>query len=195
MSRTLAGVRLGEVAVIKRARARAGAAGAAAIVALLASCSDSGGGETNEAAQTRASTPAAAGSAAGGNGLGSPGGSDGAAVKDYWSGRADLSVFLCNRGDKREGGCAAGAVTDAQREAIRSALTSTPGVASVAYESNVEAFQRFRESNKGSALANAVTADQLPESFRVDLTDPAQYAAVEAILKDTPGVQSVRRIS
>ncbi|WP_436776720.1 permease-like cell division protein FtsX [Yinghuangia sp. YIM S09857] len=178
-------------------RRTAALAGAAAAVLLLASCSDSGKDNGQDSGARPGNTAPVAEGPATGNpptpaGTPPPFGSD---LKDYWSGRANLSVFLCTRTDPPQGGCSGGAVTEGQSAEIQRVLTNAPGVASVSYESKDNAYRHFREMNKDSALAANLTPDQFPDSFRVRLTDPAQYAAVEALVQETPGVQDVRPIA
>jgi cell division transport system permease protein len=65
-------------------------------------------------------------------------------------------------------------------------------VQSVFYESQTEAFARFKERFKNSAIAQNVTADQLPESFRVKLKDPTQFDVVVSAFSGRPGVDIVQ---
>jgi cell division transport system permease protein len=65
-------------------------------------------------------------------------------------------------------------------------------VQTVYYESQTEAFSRFKERFKNSAIAQNVTADQLPESFRVKLKDPTQYDVVVSAFSGRPGVDIVQ---
>ena len=67
-----------------------------------------------------------------------------------------------------------------------------PVVAEVYYESQAEAFKRFGERFKGSAIAQNVTADQLPESFRIKLKDPTKFAVIESAFAGRPGVDVVQ---
>jgi len=92
-------------------------------------------------------------------------------MKDYWYDKIEVSVFLCGSLSESPS-CAAGVVTPDQRTSIKADLEALPVVESVFYESQAEAFKRFQERFKESAIAQHVTADQLPESFRVKLKDP-----------------------
>jgi cell division transport system permease protein len=71
-------------------------------------------------------------------------------------------------------------------------LKSLPQVETVFYESKQEAFVRFKEQFKDSAIANNVTADALPESFRIKLKDPTQYVIVASAIEGRPGVEQVQ---
>jgi len=113
------------------------------------------------------------------------------AMKDYWYDKIEVSVFLCgNLSDSPS--CAAGVVTPAQRLSIQQGLTELNVVESVFYESQSQAYARFQERFKDSAIAQNVTADQLPESFRVKLKDPTEFAVVVSAFSGRPGVDVVQ---
>ena len=65
-------------------------------------------------------------------------------------------------------------------------------VQSVFDEAQTEVFERFKERFKDSAIAQNVTADQLPESFRVKLEDPTQFDVVVSAFSGRPGVDIVQ---
>jgi cell division transport system permease protein len=112
-------------------------------------------------------------------------------MKDYWYDKIEVSVFLCGPLSETPS-CAGGVVTDAQRTEIKADIQALPVVQSVYYESQSEAFTRFQERFKDSAIAQNVTADQLPESFRVKLEDPTQFAVVVSAFTGRPGVDVVQ---
>jgi len=113
------------------------------------------------------------------------------AMKDYWYDKIEVSVFLCGSLSDTPS-CAGGIVTSAQRLAIQQDIQSMPAVESVFYESQSQAFARFQERFKESAIAQNVTADQLPESFRVKLKDPTQFAVIVSAFSGRPGVDVVQ---
>jgi cell division transport system permease protein len=113
------------------------------------------------------------------------------AMKDYWYDKIEVSVFLCgNLSDSPS--CAAGVVTADQRLSIQQDLQAMTVVDSVFYESQSQAFTRFQERFKDSAIAQNVTADQLPESFRVKLKDPTQFSVIVSAFSGRPGVDVVQ---
>ena len=113
------------------------------------------------------------------------------AMKDYWYDKIEVSVFLCgNLSDSPS--CSAGVVTADQRLAIQQDLQSMSVVDSVFYESQSQAYERFQERFKDSAIAQNVTADQLPESFRVKLKDPTQFSVIVSAFSGRPGVDVVQ---
>ena len=113
------------------------------------------------------------------------------AMKDYWYDKIEVSVFLCGTLSESPT-CSAGVVTPEQRTAIKTDLEALSVVDTVYYESQTEAFDRFKERFKNSAIAQNVTADQLPESFRVKLTDPTQFDVVVSAFSGRPGVDIVQ---
>ena len=113
------------------------------------------------------------------------------AMKDYWYDKIEVSVFLCGSLSESPS-CASGVVSADQRIAIQRDLQEMSVVDSVFYESQTEAFKRFQELFKDSAIAQNVTADQLPESFRVKLKDPTQFAVIVSAFSGRPGVDVVQ---
>jgi len=113
------------------------------------------------------------------------------AMKDYWYDKIEVSVYLCGSLSESPS-CAGGVVNAEQRLGIKSDLEALPVVQSVFYESQSEAYTRFQERFKDSAIAQNVTSDQLPESFRVKLKDPTQYAVVVSAFSGRPGVDVVQ---
>ena len=113
------------------------------------------------------------------------------AMKDYWYDKIEVSVYLCGTLSESPS-CAGGVVNEEQRLGIKSDLEALPVVQSIFYESQSEAYSRFQERFKDSAIAQNVTADQLPESFRVKLKDPTQYAVVVSAFSGRPGVDVVQ---
>jgi cell division transport system permease protein len=113
------------------------------------------------------------------------------AMKDYWYDKIEVSVFLCgNLSDSPS--CASGVVTADQRLSIQQDLQEMSVVDSVFYESQSQAYTRFQERFKDSAIAQNVTADQLPESFRVKLKDPTQFSVIVSAFSGRPGVDVVQ---
>ena len=113
------------------------------------------------------------------------------AMKDYWYDKIEVSVFLCGTLSESPS-CAGGIITSGQRLQIQQDIQSMPVVDIVFYESQAQAFTRFQERFKDSAIAQNVTADQLPESFRVKLKDPTQFAVIVSAFSGRPGVDVVQ---
>lgn len=113
------------------------------------------------------------------------------AMKDYWYDKIEVSVYLCGTLSESPS-CSAGVVTPGQRLQIQQDLEALPVVDSVYYESQAEAFTRFQDRFKDSAIAQNVTPDQLPESFRVKLKDPTQFPVIVSAFSGRPGVDVVQ---
>jgi cell division transport system permease protein len=113
-------------------------------------------------------------------------------MKDFWYDRVEVSVYLC--GEASTGpACGGTPVTGEQRDTLLRDLEGMPEVQEVFYESQEDAYGRFREQFSDSPdLVENVTADALPESFRVKLVDPQEYEVVAGEFQDRPGVEQVQ---
>lgn len=100
-------------------------------------------------------------------------------MQAYYYTKVEVSVFLTQD------------VTDQQRQDIRTTLLSVPAVAHVDYESQQEAYRRYVLEFKDQPDLKAATETALPESYRVKLRDPKQYAVVARALQGAPGVDQV----
>jgi cell division protein FtsX len=98
-----------------------------------------------------------------------------------WPGRADAVVFL-------DAG-----VSERERAAVRAKVAAAPGAGQVMYESKVAALVNYRRLFSDTPDALGASEDQLPESFRVRLADPAGYQAFEDALCDGPVRDDGRR--
>ena len=112
-------------------------------------------------------------------------------MKDYWYDKIEVSVYLCGSLSESPS-CSGGVVTSDQRLQIQQDIQEMSAVQSVFYESQSQAYARFQERFKNSAVAQNVTADQLPESFRVKLKDPTQFAVIVSAFSGRPGVDVVQ---
>jgi cell division transport system permease protein len=117
-------------------------------------------------------------------------------MKDYWYDKVEVSIYLCGT-DSVAPSClgpngAALAVTAAQRSQILTDLQSLPQVKTVYYESKAEAYQHFEQQFKNSPIAQNAPPDSLPESFRVKLKNPQDYAAVASAFTGRAGVEEVQ---
>jgi len=109
----------------------------------------------------------------------------------YWSDKIEVSVFLTPK------------ISPEQRESIGQQLRGQPVVERVFYESKQEAYERFKDQFKDSPdMVRNVSPDVLPESYRVKLRDPAQFAQVHDLFCSgrfndrgreicNPGIESV----
>lgn len=113
-------------------------------------------------------------------------------MKDYWYDRVEVSIFLCGEISDAPS-CADGEISSAEKDKIREELNNLkPLVETVYFESKADALKRFKEQFKDSPLADTATEDQMPESFRVKLSDPNKFAVIAAAFVDRNGVEEVR---
>ncbi|CCH72129.1 putative cell division protein [Nostocoides australiense Ben110] len=113
-------------------------------------------------------------------------------MKGYWYDRVQVSIFLCSN-KSTQGNCLGHAVTEDQKANIRSQLGDLrPLVKEVFYESPQEAYDRFREQFKDTPLAGNIKVGDIPQSYRVQLSDPAKYEVVASTFENAPGVSMVQ---
>jgi cell division transport system permease protein len=113
-------------------------------------------------------------------------------MKDFWYDKVEVSVYLCGE-SSQSATCNGSPVSESQRNELLGDLEATPQVAQVFYESQAQAYENFKEQFEDSPdLVENVTADALPESFRVKLTDPTQFEVVASAFRDRPGVEEVQ---
>lgn len=114
-------------------------------------------------------------------------------MKGYWYDKVQVAIYLCGENNESSS-CAEGAATDAQRGDIESMLSSAavkPYVENFEYESKEQALVHFQEQFENSSMNDTVTADQLPESFRVSLVDPEKYQIIKELFSSMDGVDVV----
>lgn len=114
-------------------------------------------------------------------------------LKGFWYDKIQVSIFLCNK-NSTSPACDAGPLTDAQKQDIQSKIESPPisqYVKSVQFETQDEALKHIKEQMKDSPFADALTADQLPASFRISLNDPQQFPIFKEAFSSVKGVDQV----
>lgn len=112
-------------------------------------------------------------------------------MKGYWYDRVQVSIYMCTE-TSAQPNCSTGAVTEDQKESINSQLEDMkPLVEEVYYESEQEAFDRFKEDYQNSPLASNIRVGDIPPSYRVQLSDPEEFETVASAFEGAPGVASV----
>ena len=115
------------------------------------------------------------------------------AMKGYWYDKVNVSIFLCNKADaESDPNCSKGAVTQEQKDQIKTDLTKMSVVEKVSYESADQAYKHYKEQFGDSPLASSLTPDQMQESYRVKLKDPQKYKVIATAFDGRDGVQSVQ---
>jgi cell division transport system permease protein len=113
-------------------------------------------------------------------------------LKGYWYDRIQVSIFMCGK-DSLDVNCDGKAVTEEQRDSLKSQLDEMkPLVKNVYYESEQQAFDRFKEQYRNSPLSDYLQVGDIPENFRVQLTDPKKYDVVVSAFEGAPGVGRVQ---
>ena len=113
-------------------------------------------------------------------------------LKGYWYDRIQVSIFMCGK-DSLDVNCDGKAVTEEQRNSLKSQLDEMkPLVKNVYYESEQQAFDRFKEQYRNSPLSDYLQVGDIPENFRVQLTDPRKYDVVVSAFEGAPGVGRVQ---
>ncbi|HEY3687821.1 MAG TPA: permease-like cell division protein FtsX [Streptosporangiaceae bacterium] len=113
-------------------------------------------------------------------------------MKDYWDGKIEVSVFLCVDSSPNPACKGNVPVPQSEKDQIKQRLQSLPQVEHVYYESQQQAYERFKEKFKNTPEFVKVTQPQfLPDSFRVKLKDPKQFAPVEQAIQSQKGVDLV----
>ena len=113
-------------------------------------------------------------------------------MNTYWSGKVQISAFLCKKNDVFPACKGRGAISDAEKAQMETQIKAMPQVEQVHFENKQQAFENFKATfSANSAFLAAVKVDDMPESFRVKLKDPLDYKAASAQLSGTQGVSYV----
>jgi hypothetical protein len=86
------------------------------------------------------------------------------------------------------------ASSSAEKAAIEVKLRSLKGIAAIDFEDHERAWQRFTaQFCYAPDLVGATKPESLPESFHLTLVKPADYAMVQGVIAEMPGVAEVLR--
>jgi cell division transport system permease protein len=114
-------------------------------------------------------------------------------IRDYFYGQLQVTVYLC--GPTATEKCHS-ETTVAQRDQIESDLHAMPQVADVQFETQEQAYERFKKFFASQpALVALTTPDTLPPNFRVKLRNPQDYTVVRSAFEGRPGVDNVTDFS
>jgi cell division transport system permease protein len=98
-----------------------------------------------------------------------------------WASKVEVSVFL--RDD----------ASPEQIEALNQKIGGLPEVQTHEFETKEQAYERFRRLFKDSpTLINNVDAESMPQSFRIKLVDPEQFAVIRARLVGDPAIDEIK---
>jgi cell division transport system permease protein len=113
-------------------------------------------------------------------------------LKDRWYDKIEISAFLCVK-DVKGDNCDSGLdATDAEKAAILAAIQQNPETQDVYYESKQDAFDQFKQVFAGSSIEDSLTVDQMQDSYRIKLKNPASYEGLVSEISTMKGVQFVQ---
>jgi cell division transport system permease protein len=113
-------------------------------------------------------------------------------LKDRWYDKIEISAFLCVK-DVKGDNCDTGQdATDAEKATILTAIRQNPETQDVFYESKQQAFDEFKRVFAGSSIEDSLTVDQMQDSYRIKLKNPANYEGLVSQVSTMKGVQFVQ---
>lgn len=116
-----------------------------------------------------------------------------AEMRSYWDQRITLTIYMCNDISPTAACQENGAASEEDREALQAQLDSLAEVESYRYLNAAEAWADFQGGigSSNEALADATQEGDIPDNYRVQLTDPNHYDAVRAAVDGADGIDSV----
>jgi cell division transport system permease protein len=98
-----------------------------------------------------------------------------------WASKVEVSVFL--RDD----------ASPEQIQALQAKISELPEVETYYFETKQQAYEQFKRIFSDSpSLVNNVDAESLPQSFRIKLVDPEQFAVIRARLTGEPAIDEIK---
>jgi cell division transport system permease protein len=113
-------------------------------------------------------------------------------MRDYWSDRAQVAVFMCSA-YSQEPTCTGGVATDEQIDQVKTTLESaalSPLIRDVRFETQEEAYQNVIDL-LGEDYASVITADQLNATYWINLVDQSQS---DVLIEAFTGMQGVEEV-
>ncbi|TFC77944.1 ABC transporter permease [Cryobacterium sp. TMS1-20-1] len=114
-------------------------------------------------------------------------------MKNFWYDKAQVGIYMCSDISPGET-CTGGDASAEQIAAVEAQLESptlAPFVDTYYFETHEQAFENFKKQFAGNPVADYVTADQLNQTFWVNLKDPSQSAVLVESLSGVAGVENV----
>lgn len=115
-------------------------------------------------------------------------------MKNYWYDRAQVAIYLCTD-VSAEASCPRGEASEDVKNQVIERLESntlSPYIEAYYFEDHEQAFENFQEQFAGNAVAEYVKAEQLNETFWVNLKDPNDSPIISESFNGLPGVEQVR---
>jgi cell division transport system permease protein len=115
-------------------------------------------------------------------------------MKGYWYDRAQVAIYLCTD-LSTEGHCNLAEATADQKAAVEAQLKSAtlaPLVKSVTFENHDEVYKEYKAQFGDTTGSDFVTPAFLPETFWVNMKDPAQADVLVESISGLAGVEQVK---
>jgi cell division transport system permease protein len=115
-------------------------------------------------------------------------------MKNYWYDRAQVAIYLCTDVSP-EAACPRGEASEDVKIQVQERLDSptlTPFIEKYFFEDHEQAYANFQEQFAGNAVAQYVKAEQLNETFWVNLYDPNQSQIITESFTGLAGVEEVK---
>jgi len=114
-------------------------------------------------------------------------------TRTYWQGRVQLSIYLCTATSVSPQCTKNGPATAAEMVQIEHDLKQLPQVVSVSYESQSQAYARFRqEFSQDPSFVGSVSKGDIPNSFQVKLKNTeTDFPVVAEVVDGRPGVDQI----
>jgi cell division transport system permease protein len=114
-------------------------------------------------------------------------------TRTYWQGRVQLSIYLCTRTSVSPQCTKNGPATAPEIAQIQADLKRLPQVVSIRYESQAEAYTRFRqEFSQDPSFVSTVSRGDIPNSFQVKLKNTeADFPVVAETVDGAQGVDQI----
>jgi cell division transport system permease protein len=115
-------------------------------------------------------------------------------MKNYWYDRAQVAIYLCTDVSP-DASCPRGEASDDVKAEVQERLDSptlSPFIEEFYFEDHEQAFANFQEQFSDNAVAQYVRAEQLNETFWVNLFDPNQSQIITESFTGLAGVEEVK---
>ena len=115
-------------------------------------------------------------------------------MKNYWYDRAQVAIYLCTDVSP-EATCPRGEASEDVKAEVQDRLDSAtlkPFIEEYYFEDHDQAYANFQEQFSGNAVAQYVRAEQLNETYWVNLFDPNQSQIITESFTGLAGVEEVR---
>lgn len=115
-------------------------------------------------------------------------------MKGYWYDRAQVAVYMCTD-LSTDGSCSLVEATKDQKDAVEAELKS-PALAglikSETFQNHKQVYAQYKAQFSDTTGSDFVTPEFLPETFWINLKDPAQADVISESISGLPGVEQVK---